>query len=292
VTERPITRRGTILSRSAHRDSSSGGEADGERGQQVETSRATSAPARQRPLVAEPLPVHEDQIEAEAYGPAAGQPGPSERRVGKATRMPTLAWIAITVLLIAALLLAAFGLQQRSKVQSTQRQAQQLRQVSGALVAALTTYDYQNMDDWKARVQVHAVGHLRDSFNQLAPGTTQLVTGTHQRSTGTVQEVLVGQVQGGKATTMVLVNVTVTGLSGTRQFASHDHLTLLKVGGQWQVDDLDSVNYDPSTGTGATPSPGTSTPAGPTTAPTTAPATPPASPTTAPATTAPPASHP
>jgi hypothetical protein len=291
VTERPTTRRGTILSRSARHDRSTGAEADGERVQQVEGSRATSAPARQRPLVAQPLAVHEEQIDAEEYGLGGDPPGAPERRDGRVARMPAIAWIAIAVLLIAALLLATFGLQQRSKLQSSQRQAQQLGQVSGALVAALTTYDYQNMDDWKARVLVHAVGHLRDSFNQLAPGTTQLVAGTHQRSTGTVQEVLIGQVQGGKATTMVLVNVTVTGLSGTRQFASHDHLTLLKVGGRWQVDDLDSVNYDPSSGTSVTPSPGTSTPGGSTTTPTTAPATT-APATTAPATTAPPASHP
>lgn len=292
MTERPTTRRGTILSRSAHRDPSSGVEVEGEKGQQVGTSQATPAPSRRRPLVAEPLPVREEQIEVKDDGRGGGQLGPSERRSAserRATRMPAAAWIAVTFLLIAALLLAAFGLQQRSKLQSNQRQAGQLRQVSGALVAALTTYDYQNMDDWKARVLVHAVGQLRNSFNQLAPGTIPLVAGTHQRSTGTVQEVLIGQVQGDKATTMVLVNVTITGLSGTRQFASHDHLTMLKVDGKWQVDYLDSVNFDPSTGSGVNPTPGTATPGGSTTTP--SPASP-APPSTAPATTAPPASHP
>jgi hypothetical protein len=174
--------------------------------------------------------------------------------------MPAAAWAAIAGLLVVALLLALFGLQQRSKRQSSQRESQQLRQVSGALVAALTTYDYQNMADWKSRFLVHAVGSLRNSFNQLAPGTEQLVIGTHQRSTGTIQDVFVGPVQGGRAATMVVANVTVTGLSGTRQFATHDRLSLLKVGGRWQVDDLESVNYDPATGSGVTPAPGTPTP--------------------------------
>jgi hypothetical protein len=191
---------------------------------------------------------------------AADEPPAGPRRGGRASRMPAAALAGIAGLLIVALVLALFGLQQRSKLRASQRESQQLRQVSGALVAALTTYDYQNMADWKTRFLVHAVGSLRNSFNQLAPGTEQLVVGTHQRSTGTIQDVLVGPVQGGRAATMVVANVTVTGLSGTRQFATHDRLSLLKVGGHWQVDDLESVNYDPATGSGVTPAPGTPTP--------------------------------
>ena len=54
-----------------------------------------------------------------------------------------------------------------------------------------------------------------------------------------------GDVQSGRATTVVVVNVTVTGLSGTRQFGSYDKLSVLKVNGQWQVDDIDTLNFDP-----------------------------------------------
>jgi hypothetical protein len=248
-------------------------------------------PTRQRPLVAKPLAVEsaisEPEVELDR-GPAgilAGlapdqppsdqpppdQPAAARRRSRPASRMPAVAWAAVAGLLVVALLLALFGLQQRDKVQASQREARQLRQVSGALVAALTTYDYQNMADWRSRFLVHAVGSLRNSFIQLAPGTEQLVVGTHQRSTGTVQDVFLGSVQGGRAATMVVANVTVTGLSGTRQFATHDRLSLLKVGGRWQVDDLESVNYDPATGGGVTPAPGTPTPGSSASSTTTAP---------------------
>jgi hypothetical protein len=267
VTDRPVVRRGTILARSARRDQPAGAEGEGQKGLTAEAVEPPAAPKRQRPLVAEPLSLDPDSSESElipaqaATEPVGESPPARPRRGGRPSGTSHAAWAAIAGLLVVALLLALFGLQQRSKLQRGQRESQQLRQVSGALVAALTTYDYQKMDDWKNRFLAHAVGSLRNSFNQLAPGTTQLVVGTHQRSTGTVQDVLIGPIQGGRATTMVVANVTVTGLSGTRQFATHDRLSLLKVGGRWQVDDLDSVNYDPSTGSGITPAPGTPTPA-------------------------------
>ena len=47
-----------------------------------------------------------------------------------------------------------------------------------------------------------------------------------------------------------LLNVAVTGISGTRQFASYDKLTVLKVNGQWHVDDIESLNFDAASGTG------------------------------------------
>jgi hypothetical protein len=58
-----------------------------------------------------------------------------------------------------------------------------------------------------------------------------------------------------------LVRVTITGLAGTRQFASYDKLSVLKVNGQWQVDDIESLNFDPSHST-TSPS-GSANPAAP-----------------------------
>ena len=46
------------------------------------------------------------------------------------------------------------------------------------------------------------------------------------------------------------MNVAVTGLSGTRQFSSYDKLTVLNVNGRWQVDDIDSLNFDAANSTG------------------------------------------
>jgi hypothetical protein len=105
-------------------------------------------------------------------------------------------------------------------------------------------------------VLVHATGSFRNGFNDRFSSVEKLLTATHNRATSTVQGIFVGDVQGGRATTVVIVNVTVTGLSGTRQFGSYDKLTVLRVNGQWQVDDIETLNFD-STAVPASSTPST-----------------------------------
>jgi Mce-associated membrane protein len=217
-------------------------------------------PALPKKLILD-VPSPTEQVDAEAEG--KGRP------VAPA-RLPRWALAGMGLLVAVALLLALFGLQQRSRLQDLRSQTKELRDTSGQLVAALTTYDYQNLDAWRTAVLAHATGSFRNSFNNSFDATKQLLTATHNRATSVVQDVYVGGVQGGRATTVVIVNVTVTGLSGTRQFGSYDKLTVLKVGGRWQVDDIDSLNFDPSNGSGpkaATPGAGATPSSTTTTAP-------------------------
>jgi Mce-associated membrane protein len=174
--------------------------------------------------------------------------------------MPVVAWIATIGLVIVALLLALFGLQQRSKVQNGNKQTQQIETVAGQTVAALTTYDYQNLDAWKKAVLAHATGTFQDSFNNAVEGVKLLLGAAHNRSTSTIQNVFIGPVNNGKATAAAVVNVTVTGLSGTRLMSYLQQVTLLKVAGQWRVDNIQVSDLTQATagsgtapGTGPTP---------------------------------------
>jgi hypothetical protein len=166
---------------------------------------------------------------------------------------------AVAGLCVLALVLALIALQQRSQLQRDRSQTTQLKQVSGQLVGALTTYDYQHLPDWQKAVLTHATGSFRNGFNDRFSSVEKLLTATHNRATSTVQGIYVGDVQGGRASTVVIVNVTVTGLSGTRQFGSYDKLSVLKVNGQWQVDDIETLNFDSTTGS-ASPAPAPTTP--------------------------------
>jgi hypothetical protein len=160
---------------------------------------------------------------------------------------------AVAALCVLALVLALVALQQRSQLQRDHKQTTELKQVSGQLVGALTTYDCQHLPDWQKAVLTHATGSFRNGFNDRFSSVEKLLTATHNRATSTVQGIYVGDVPGGRASTVVIVNVTVTGLSGTRQFGSYDKLSVLKVNGRWQVDDIETLNFDSTAGS-ATPS--------------------------------------
>jgi hypothetical protein len=182
------------------------------------------------------------------FDEVAGDDGGEEGAPDRARGVP---WpiVAVVGLCALALVLALVALQQHSRLQDDRNQTRDLKQVSGQLVGALTTYDYQHLSDWQNAVLAHATGSFRNGFNERFPSVQKLLTATHNRATSTVQGIYVGDVQGGRASTVVIVNVTVTGLSGTRQFGSYDKLTVLKVNGRWQVDDIETLNFDSTTGT-------------------------------------------
>jgi len=181
---------------------------------------------------------------AEPLGP---QPAaPDGRRA--APRWPL---VAVAVLAALALALALVALNERSHLRARQSRDQALRRVSGQLVAALTTYDYQHLDAFQKTVLANATGAFRRDFDARFPALRDVLVADHSRATGTVQDIFVGPVESGRATTLVRVIYTVTGLTGTRQIGSYDSLTVLSVNGHWQVDDIQTLLFNPSQNGGA-----------------------------------------
>jgi hypothetical protein len=183
--------------------------------------------------------------ESEVGGRAAGAsatPSPPGR--------PLARWwmAACVVLALAALVFAALALQQRRSAQSDQAQTSELRDVSGRTVAALTSYDYQHLDQWKQSVLANATGAFQNQFESGFSGFEQTYVAEHNRGTGAIQGVWVGPVASGKATTVVLVQITVTSLTGTHSLEPYVQVTLLKVAGRWRVDDVQAT-FDTSGGT-------------------------------------------
>ncbi len=149
--------------------------------------------------------------------------------------------MACVVLALTALVFAVLALQQRSAVQAQTDQASELRDVSGQAVAALTSYDYQHLDQWKSSVLLNATGSFENQFQSSFASFEQAYMAEHNRGTGAVQDVWVGPVASGKATTVVLVDITVTSLTGTHSLEPYVQVTLLKVGGRWRVDDVQAT---------------------------------------------------
>ncbi len=150
---------------------------------------------------------------------------------------------------LAALVFAVIALQQRSSLRREQDQTAQLRDVSGRTVAALTSYDYQHLDQWKTSVLANATGSFQNQFESGFTGFEQTYIAEHNRGTGAIQGVWVGSVASGKATTVVLVQITVTSLTGTNTLEPYVQVTLLKVAGRWRVDDVQAT-FDTSGGAG------------------------------------------
>jgi hypothetical protein len=186
------------------------------------------------------------ELSAEPLDPEAPAPAADDgtSRVGVAASGSLAArWslVGCVVLALAALVFALMALQQRSALQSDRDRTSELRDVSGQTIAALTTYDYQHLDVWKKSVLANSTGSFQNQFESGFTGFEQAYVAEHNRGTGSVQGVWVGPVDSGKATTVVLVQITVTSLTGTHALEPYVQLTLLKVAGHWRVDDVQAT---------------------------------------------------
>jgi hypothetical protein len=200
-----------------------------------------------------------DPLPPEIEVPSAGESTPAAAFGQKTAGTPRWLLAVCVGLALAALVFAILGLQQRSHLQAQQDQTNQLRAVSGQAVAALTTYDYQNLNEWKNSVLTNATGAFQTQFQASVASFEQTYVASHNRGTGTIQGIWVGPVASGKATSVVLVQITVTSLTGTHTLDPYVQVTLLKVAGRWRVDDIeatfDAGGTDGSGGSGATSSP-------------------------------------
>lgn len=154
---------------------------------------------------------------------------------------------------VVALVLALLAVQQHNALQAERDQSRQLRDISGQTMAALTSYDYQHLDQWKKAVLANLTGSFQNTFEASVKGYEQVYLAEHNRGTGTVEGVWVGQASAGKATTVVLVQITVTSLTGTHTLEPYVQLTLLKVADRWRVDDVQyTIDSSTSPATSAT----------------------------------------
>ena len=226
------------------------------------SSRGTILGRSQAPAArAEEATLDDIEVESVEHVPLDGEPGggdpgaPGSRSERTAPAGPAGArtrwWmVACVVLALAALVFAVLALQQRSAAQSEKSRTSELRDVSARTVAALTSYDYQHLDQWKQSVLANATGSFQNQFESGFSGFEQTYVAEHNRGTGAIQGVWVGPVAAGKATTVVLVQMTVTSLTGTHSLEPYMEVTLLNVAGRWRVDDIQAT-FDTSGGTGS-----------------------------------------
>jgi len=130
--------------------------------------------------------------------------------------------------------------------------------VASRFASAVLTYDYRDLDKTKQSVLALSTGKFRTDYEQNFPGLSALFTTTKGQSTATVKDVFVSGIEHDTATAIVVLDERGQGTAGQRLNVDwYLRLSLVKVKGDWRVDDLINLNF---AGQAASPVPTQPTP--------------------------------
>jgi hypothetical protein len=249
VEQKNVAQKDRRMSEPQHRRSSGTILGGGRRRPSVEQLTPTPGPEPEEQEASSSLRTIHDDLD-EAPGPEPEPARREARTTRPAPRTDAVIWkVALAGVAALALVIALLGLRERSALHHDRSARTAVQDVSGRWVGALINLDYQRLDAWRTSVLQLSSDAVNKSFQQIFGGLEQLYVADHLRSTGTVQSIFVGTIGAGKASTVVLVNTTITGLTGTQQRGSYVQISLLNVHGKWLIDHIDEVNFQPgSTG--------------------------------------------
>jgi hypothetical protein len=175
----------------------------------------------------------------------------AEEIEGKApsrTVVRSLAALAI-VFFVGTVVAAIFAASQHRQLQQSKDARAGVEQVASRFASAVLTYDYRDLDKTKNTVLALSTGKFRTDYEQNFPGLSALFTTTKGQSTATVKDVFVSAIAHDTATAIVVLDERAQGTSGQRLNVDwYVRVSLVRVQGQWRVDDLTNINQ-----TGAVP---------------------------------------
>ena len=204
----------------------------------------------------------------------ASAPAPSAAVISPVRRLPALLWAALAVLTAVAVItsvLAASATAARNRDRADRRAVEE---VAGRLATALSTYDYRDFEATKRRVLALSTGAFASEYERAVGALASLIDQTKATSEATAGDVFVGNLGGGKASAIVVLEIRASGVGGPRvSVDNYVDLSLVKVEGEWKVDGVRNLNLGVA---GGAPSAGRTAPGAQSTAPPPAPGVPPA----------------
>jgi hypothetical protein len=146
-----------------------------------------------------------------------------------------------------------------------------VREAAAEFAEVFNTYDYRSAEDHRDAVLERATGSFRseyrDAFDQ---GLGQVIVDAEAVQTGFVKDVYVAAVDEERAQAIVTVDVTHSGVGGSRTiYDVYALLTFVRVDGEWKVDQVTDLNFDTAAGGSASTAEDPATTAPPTEVPTT-----------------------
>lgn len=201
--------------------------------------------------------------------PEEGEPrleGAPDERVRP--RLPGWAVALILGLLVIAVITSVLAANATAARRRQEADRIAVADTAGRLATALSTYDYRSFDATKKRVLALSTGSFSAEYEKAVGALASLIAETKATSEATVSDVFVSEIDGGKAKSIVVVEIRGSGVSGPRvSVDNYVELSLVKVEGVWKVDGVSNLNLGvaSSPGSGTTP-PSTAPPAPTTTA--------------------------
>ena len=209
----------------------------------------------------QPKPAEEkapDEGTDDAAGEEAGEPA-VEAEPKPPSRNAFRAAVALAIVFfIGTVVAVVFAAQQHRQLQQSKDARAGVESVASRFASAVLTYDYRDLDKTKQNVIALSAGKFQTDYEQNFGGLSALFTTTKGQSTATVKDVFVSGIQNDTATAIVVLDERGEGTSGERLNVDwYLRLSLVKVKGNWRVDDLINLNF---AGQGASPVPNQSTP--------------------------------
>ena len=193
-----------------------------------------------------------DHDEADVALAARGSPG------------YVLAVVLCVVFGLAAIVLAVVAAGAGDDGESGDRQA--VRRVAGQFGEALLTYDHRDLAGHRERVLVTATTSFADEYEEaFSESLSALIEETKASSTATVKDIFLSELDEGTAEAILVADLRLTGAGGPRTVSDvYFKLELVRIDGEWKVDDVVSPNFSnfDVTGDGSTTRSTTSTTAG------------------------------
>lgn len=121
-----------------------------------------------------------------------------------------------------------------------------LRETAGRFGEALVSYDYHDPDAHRDTVLGFATGSFRDEYEAaFDQGLAKVITEVKAVSRGHVKDVYLSAVDEDRAQAIVVVDIDHEGSGGPNTlYDVYFRLTLVKVGGDWKVDQVTDLNFD------------------------------------------------
>jgi Mce-associated membrane protein len=166
--------------------------------------------------------------------------------------------VLCVIFFLATVAMAIVAASQHRQLQRTRDTRAAVESVGSRFASAVLTYDYRDLEKTKRAVLGLSTGKFRTDYEQNFSGLSALFTSTKGQSTATVKDVFVSGVENNTASAIVVLDERGQGTSGQRLNVDwYLRLSLVKVQGNWRVDDLINLNF---AGQGPTAVPGQSTP--------------------------------
>jgi hypothetical protein len=206
-----------------------------------------------------PAPTQTDEQPPAADEAVAEVSPPEESEPKTYSRTTFRAAVALAaVFFVGTIVALVFAAQQHRELQQSKDARAGVEQVASRFASAVLTYDYRNLDKTKRSVLALSTGKFRTDYEQNFGGLSGLFTTTKGQSTATVKDVFVSGIDHDTATAIVVLDERGQGTSGERLNVDwYLRLSLVKVKGNWRVDDLINLNF---AGQGASPVPTQTTP--------------------------------